>query len=169
LYEHRDTAQRFPNRATSKRLLECGEHVQIVVMETVPINGDWRERERHWISLLRYSFPGGTNVSDGGDGVPGLVHSEATRAKISATKKGVKGKPLSPETRAKISASHKGKKLSAESIAKRTATRKGYSPSPETRAKMSAANKGNKFSQGRKLTPEHVARLRAGHKAYYNA
>lgn len=60
----------------------------------------------------------------------GKTHSDENRAKWSASKKGEKspwyGKKLSPEHRAKMSESHKGYKLSPESVAKRTATRKLY-------------------------------------------
>lgn len=47
-------------------------------------------------------------------------HTEATKAKIAASN----SKPMTEERKQKISAAHKGKTISAESIAKRTASRK---------------------------------------------
>ena len=92
------------------------------------------------------------NMTDGGDGIFGCVRSKQTRQKISETKKGKvhkketkekisetkkgktpwnKGVSMSEETKKKLSDVNKGekhpmfgKKLSPESIAKRTATRK---------------------------------------------
>ena len=62
------------------------------------------------------------NLTDGGDGVSGLAHSEETRQKISKAKKGKKspnfGKQHSAETRQKISKAKKGKQLSEEHRAK---------------------------------------------------
>ena len=92
------------------------------------------------------------NLTNGGDGTSGCIHSPETRAKMSAAHKGKKnhnyGKTLSPETRAKISAATKGKTRSPETRAKMSAALKGEnhpfygkSRSPETRAKMSAAVK----------------------------
>ena len=61
-----------------------------------------------------------TNMTDGGEGLSGIVHTAETRAKMSAAKK---GRTYSPETRAKMSAARMGK-----------------SRSPETRAKIAASN-----------------------------
>lgn len=55
----------------------------------------------------------------------GATHSDETKLKMSESAKGntkCVGRVLSEETKAKISEAHKGKKLSPESIAKRTAT-----------------------------------------------
>lgn len=141
---HRECARRFPAREISKRLAACGEHVSVLTMETVPVEGDWRARERHWIKILRFSFPDVANISAGGHGTVGMVHSAETRAKISTSKAGKPGKPRSAETRAKISAIHKGRKLAPEVIARRTETRKNWKPSPD-----------------------HLAKLCAGHAAYW--
>lgn len=100
-------------------------------------------------------------------GMRGMKHSPETKAKLSAIGKArgmsaedrarvaalgrlQKGKPKSAETKAKISQAKKGTKLSPESIAKRTATRKergirsamlGKKHMPETLAKMSESSK----------------------------
>lgn len=66
------------------------------------------------------------NMTDGGKGLNGLKHKEATKAKISANNI---GKNL-------------GKKWSAETREKISEARKGRTHSPETKAKISAAQKG---------------------------
>lgn len=86
------------------------------------------------------------------------------------------GKPHSEETKAKIGAANKkrltGRKLSPESIAKRTASVLGQKRSPETRARISAANKGRspsplalsraaEFHRGRPLSAETKAKVSA--------
>lgn len=105
LQEHRFTASLYPNRPTSKRIVECGKHLTLIIVETVPPGENWVARETHWIKILRFSF-GGTNISDGGTGVPGYVQSAAAIAKSRAAKI---GKPRSSETRAKISEALSGK------------------------------------------------------------
>ncbi len=71
------------------------------------------------------------NHTDGGDGIRGLFKN-----------------PVSQETRDKIAASLLGHKMSEESVAKRTATRKknGYKVSEETKEKIRLANKGKPVS-----------------------
>jgi hypothetical protein len=106
------------------------------------------------------------NLTDGGEGVSGLIFSPKHRAKLSEANKGkiswFKDKKLSPEHIAKISAANKGKKHSPESRAKMSAAKKGKISwfkgkklSPETLAKMSIAKKG------KKLSPEHIAKISA--------
>lgn len=67
----------------------------------------------------------GYNLTAGGDGVRGLVHS--------------------PETRAKMSKSHTGQIRSAEHRANLSKALKGLKRSPETCAKISALKKGLKL------------------------
>ena len=79
------------------------------------------------------------NLTDGGDGMSGLVHSPKTLAKISAASRN-----RSPKTLAKLSAAGKSRKHSPETLAKISAAKRN--PSPETLAKISAALKGRKHS-----------------------
>jgi group I intron endonuclease len=80
-------------------------------------------KEQMYIKKLNTRAPNGMNMTDGGEGVFGLRHTEATRKQMSESHKGKgcgadnpmfgkvgvnKGKSLSAETRAKISASRKG-------------------------------------------------------------
>jgi hypothetical protein len=105
------------------------------------------------------------NLTDGGEGVSGHVHSPETRAKLSAALKGRnlsaehrvnigtagKGRIFSPEHRARISAANSNP--STETRAKIGAIWKGRNRSAETKAKLSAALKG------RTLSPEHRAKV----------
>lgn len=155
LCHHRHTATRAPEKILSRKLKECGEHVRTVLMETVPASVDWAARERHWIALLRASFPGCcVNVTDGGNGAPGMVQSSFTREKIRGS---LRGKPHTAERNAKRSAALTGRKASEETRAKL----RGRKHSEETRAKMRQAR--TRYSQkGRVQSAESRAKMSAG-------
>lgn len=104
------------------------------------------------------------------------------------------GTKRTPETRAKMSAWQIGRKMSPEAIAKMSAAKIGRKLSPETCAKLSIARIGNKnsvgrkdgvgrkhssetltkmslshigqkaWNKGKKLSPEHCAKLSESHK-----
>lgn len=106
-----------------------------------------------------------TNMTDGGEGVSGVIMSVEARAKMSASRMGkspwnkgsklpadvrsqiaaaLTGKTASDETRAKMSATKLGKKLkprTAEHAANLAAASTGKKASPETRAKMAESHK----------------------------
>jgi hypothetical protein len=147
LRDHRVAARKWPKRAISEVLLSCGEHLRIDIVEVVPAEPIdlWCERERFWISEIRRLYPDSLNTSDGGTGVPGMVHSREAIAKISATKTGTK---LSPEHRAKIGESNRGKKRSVE-----------------TRAKIGASKRENQYFRGRKHSDEARTKIGAASKA----
>src|SRR5580704_6086189 len=88
LKSHLHTAAARPNRALSVRLFECGESIRVQTMEVVPIDGDWAARERHWIAVLRGSFPEAVNIARGGEGAPGNIHTPEWRAFMSNAMKG---------------------------------------------------------------------------------
>lgn len=91
-----------------------------------------------------------TNLTNGGDGFSGLVFSPEHRAKI-----GLASSNRSPETLAKISAASKNRVVSAETREKIKRLHTGKVRPPATGKRISAALKG------RKLTPEHCARISA--------
>lgn len=73
--------------------------------------------------------------------------SAETKAKLAAAGRiAQKGKIVSAETRAKIAASLRGNKLSAATIEKRSAKRRGVPLSPEHRAAVAQSNRGMKRS-----------------------
>lgn len=125
-------------RKVHARVRDCGESIRLQVMETVPIEISWSAREKHWIYLLRGSFPDNCNTADGGAGTPGRILSAESRAKISAASKRQRH---TPEAKAKIVAFLTGRKWKPESIAKMRATKTGKRMSAEVRANQSAAQK----------------------------
>ncbi len=98
------------------------------------------------------------NMTDGGEGSSGRIHSEETKKKLSEAHTGktlseehkrklsevLKGKTLSEETKRKISEAHKGK----------ISNRKGVILSEETRKKISEASKGNTNMLGKTHSEE---------------
>lgn len=145
---HRFDAKASPNRRVSKHLALVGAFLRAQIMEIVPADGDWIERERYWIRTLQVLYPNVMNVAAGGGGSPGYVHPPEVRAKMSADRM---GHPTSPETRARISASNTGKTRSDEFRERQRLTAKNMSL--ETRAKISAT------LTGRKLSPERCAAI----------
>ena len=86
------------------------------------------------------------NLTDGGEGSPGYVHSEETRLKMSALKL---GKPSSEAWKRSASKNRKGVKLSEEHREARSRARKGVPLSPKQVAAMKIpveCSNGMKFS-----------------------
>lgn len=103
------------------------------------------------------------NMTDGGEGISGLVHTPEAKAKISAANLGTQkalGYVFTDEQRAKVSAAGIGRKMTEEqktylSIVNKAKTpRTGWKTSEETKAKQSAAK------LGKKCTDEHKANLK---------
>jgi hypothetical protein len=110
-------------------------------------------------------------MTDGGEGVLGVLVSEEKRKKLSEASKGntnFLGKTHSEETRQKISEAKKGntnmlgKKLSEETRQKLSEAHKGKIPSEETRKKLSEASKGNTNMLGKKLSEETRQKISLG-------
>lgn len=176
LSAHKQEAKRG-SRSVHRKVRECCDHIEIRVVETVPVDEDWGAREKNWIAILRERHPADAcNSADGGAGVPGRIVSEETRRKLSARFKGKSTHTL--ETRAKLSAIGMGRKRPPGVSERISATKKirTYVRSDEMRARLSAAKKGRpgrphspetraKISagnSGKKRSPETVARMRAG-------
>ncbi len=104
-----------------------------------------KEKEIEFIKLHgRSDLKLGTlcNLTDGGDGCLGLVHSDESKLKMSIPNK---GKIISEEQKRKVSEFHKGKFVSKE-----------------TRIKMSEANKGEKSSRYGKTISEDTRKKMIG-------
>lgn len=84
------------------------------------------------------------NLTDGGDGISGHVHSDETRARLRELNT---GKTLAPEARRKISEALAGRPRDEATRLKIGETQKGTRKSPEHRAKLSAANAGKTQSE----------------------
>lgn len=99
---------------------------------------NWYGRKDVGTGILR-------NMTDGGDGIHGLKHTEEAKLKVAAARKGkptVAGKILTEEHKQKIRDYNLGKVVSKETGAKISAAKKGKPGKPhseETRAKMRAS------------------------------
>jgi group I intron endonuclease len=127
---------------------------------------DWRELcafEKGAIAERGTFYPGGYNLTCGGEGALGVPMKPHVKAALRAALTG-KPKIISAETRARISAAHKGRKhgpMSAEHRAAIGARNKGHVHTAEAKAKIGAASRGNTHCRGRKLSPEHRAKILA--------
>jgi group I intron endonuclease len=173
------TVQKAKSRDLYVWMIENGrETIQIEVLEshTEITLRDLLQRERECIAAAKEAGAKLLNGTSGGQGLPGLKHTDEAKAKMSARHK---GKTISEEQRKKISEFMKGHKynegrgpVSAESRAKMSESRKGEKNhnfgkpmSPETKAKMSAARKGK--SNG-PHSEESIDKMRlAGHNRYH--
>lgn len=123
-------------------------------------------KEKEFIELYRRKEDGGIlcNLTLGGDGVLGIVHTEEARKKMGAPNKGKtisewhkkrisefwKGKPTPEETKKKISESQLGEKNS----------RYGTNVSEETKQKMISSAKKGENNHSSKLTELDVLEIR---------
>lgn len=113
----------------------------VEVIEKCPDEATVLERERYWIDLLQSNHRDiGYNMTDGGDGISGLKHSEETKKKIALAHL---GKTQSEETKIKMSEAHKGQVVLQE-----------------TREKISQANSGeNNGMYGKTISDETRSKL----------
>lgn len=130
--------------------VRSGGSVLMAILSDGLSHADALSREADVIAKYRSFGFDLTNTTDGGDGVVGLVHSDAAKSAMSRARRGRK---FSDEHREKLSASQKGrpgKPQSAETIAKRRASMLGkkFGPhSDETRAKISASKSGKPINR----------------------
>lgn len=103
--------------------------------------------ERALIGVYRNSL---VNMTDGGEGASGYVHTPEGRAKMSAA---WEGRVVTEEWRANMSKARKGKPHSPEHVRKQAEAQRGKVYSEETKAKIGAAQRG------KKLSPDHIAAI----------
>jgi hypothetical protein len=122
---------------------------------------EWYGRKCDGSGILR-------NIGDGGEGHSGRVISEETKRKQSNTMKlkaHWRGKPLLEATKKKISDSKKGIKLTDEHKQNISDASKGRVFTPETREKLRQANLGiSRRGSGFKLSEETKSKMSASKK-----
>jgi group I intron endonuclease len=92
------------------------ENFDFSMVEEMPTEPEIFEREVYWIAfyksnICRYGNAFGYNLTDGGEGASGHVHSEMSKLKMS---KASKGKPKSEEHKSSLRLAHTGKVLTDE-------------------------------------------------------
>lgn len=132
------------------KILSLGKRPIIELIEEVD-SSIWQERERYWIS----QYSNLINLTDGGDGCLGFIHSKETRLKCGLhnigrkhtseykenMSKQLKGRKLTEEHKAKIGNSNRGKIRTSETLQKLSDSHKGIKQSDESRRKRSIAIK----------------------------
>ena len=143
------------NRHHASIVAKHGAQNILVDLMECPSEAEALQAEIECIALLRGAGVELCNVTDGGEGVVGLRHSDETKYLLSLLAQAQPRQPRSEETKAKIGAANKinltGHKQSAETIARRSATLRalqlsGRKHSDETRAKMREAWKKRRSS-----------------------
>jgi group I intron endonuclease len=105
------------------------------IIEEVADKNDLVKREQFYLdSFKSYDGKHGYNLCVAAGSQLGMVRSDQTKAKISAS---LVGRPVSDKTKTKISVSKRGRVASDETRAKMSASAMGKVISDETRAKMS--------------------------------
>ena len=163
-----DAAARRGKTALGYAILKHGPSAfRVEELEHRPTDAEALAAEVRWILEMGTFRPNGYNLTLGGEGVPGRLHTQGSKAKIGAKHR---GKVVSPETRALLSASKKGRPghlHSEEWKRARSEAMMGHKVSPETCAAISAANKGRPSAMKGKsfnLTPEQRAERSRIHK-----
>lgn len=153
------------------------ENFIVVILAVCNTKAELDEQEIAWIKRLNCKGDGGYNLTDGGEGtpgVPGRKYTEAEKANLSAK---LKGRKFTPEHCAAISEGNKGRVHSEVTKAKISKTLTGRKLSDAQRASISAGKKGKKKSaETRKRMseaalnrpPEHNARISAALKGTRN-
>lgn len=126
-------------------------------------------KEKEFIALYKRKMDGGIlcNLTLGGDGVLGIVHSEEAREKMGAPNK---GKTISEWQKKRTSEFHKGRKRSEETRKKMSESalgeknsRYGIKASDDTKQKMSSSVKKGEDSKLSKLINENIFEIRKLH------
>jgi NUMOD3 motif len=141
------------------KLARLGMCVEIRMVQSSLTEGEAIAAEIDRIAFWRAIGVPLANLTDGGEGVTGHQHSDATRAVIKAKRKAQKI-VHSEETRQKLRISHKGKRLGIKNPA-HSERMKGRKHSDEHRAAISAGNMGKFFSEDRraKISKSHSGRV----------
>ena len=144
------TVQKAKGRDLYMWMTQCGrESIQIDILEShesITLR-DILQRERDFIAEARANGVDLLNGTTGGQGLPGLSHTDEAKAKMSSRHK---GKTISPEQRKQISEFMTGHKYN-----------ESRGPvSEETKQRMSEARRGEKnHNYGKSMSPEAKAKM----------
>lgn len=138
LNQHRYTARRYPQRALSRRVRASGDAIRIHVVEVVPLHGDWAARERRWIELLRANFADVLNIQSGGQGSPGMIHSDETKTLLSRK---LRGQKRTAAQRKRIGKGRRGARHTIDTRELLSQKLRGKKRTPAQRARIAAAVK----------------------------
>jgi group I intron endonuclease len=117
------------------------ENFTCVLLEAVETKEDLNSREIFWIDKLNSRDPRvGYNITAGGEGTIGYIHTEEAKTKMSRAKK---GKPLTDAHKKAIGLASKGHSMSNISKEKLRESRLGTKHTDETRRKMHEAHQKN--------------------------
>jgi group I intron endonuclease len=99
LYQHIKDKSNLHKFNWLNSIIKRGHKPIIEIIEKVSIDS-WKEREIYWISKFKEDGIDLINMTIGGDGAEGMIHTEESKKKMSNSKKGQK---LSEEHKLKIS------------------------------------------------------------------
>jgi hypothetical protein len=144
------------NRAYSKKrsIRPPGDTNRILILKENLTEEDAFKHEIYMIGVFGKKINGGIlhNITDGGEGVSGMKHTDISKEKIG---RAFRGKKLTPEHVEKIrnckwgNSWNKGKTISQEQREKIRQTMLGVKHTPERRRRQSEAHKGVKHSPER--------------------
>ena len=130
-HQYRTRAGVHQNKHLSAIIRKAGGEIPAIILRSGLTESQAFETEMALISAIGRGTSGPlVNMTGGGEGSCGAAHSDATRIKISQSKKQSGWRPTA-EHRSRISEFGTGRKMSAECIAKRTATRAAQAPSAQ--------------------------------------
>lgn len=169
---HKWLSQRGSNTLKARWIREIEGQYGIVVLQELESSSELDDAEIFWIAIGRAAGTL-TNVTDGGEGLRGYVHTDEHRQKQSKT---MKGRKCSPETRARMSVAAKNR--SKDHLEKIARALTGKTATEETKARLrdSARRRGNCMSAeaierlrqrvtGRRLSEETKEKIGAASRA----
>jgi hypothetical protein len=128
-----------------------------IITQIEEASENWAERESYWIDWHWAHGDRLTNLTSGGEGVPGLAHSARSRAIMSEK---AKIRFASPEQRVVAGLARRGKKDSPEMLIRKSIANKGRVHTEQSRANMSAAQIGKTHSAEAKANMSAAAKAR---------
>lgn len=87
LVSHKQAAMRgnLPVNRWARKVAHIKFGPEINWLETVEVGDDWAAREKFWIAEFRNRGERLLNLTDGGEGLPGLLFTESHKQKIAAS------------------------------------------------------------------------------------